>query len=160
VYIEHLTLGVPTHRVEWPLLAGGRPPLRADAYVERPHLHRQLVFTPGSTIVVTQVVTGDGGVGKTQLAAAAYADARSQKVDLAVWVNASSRPAVLGTFASAYAAVTGRSAAHGDAANEAVKFLQWLEITDRSWFIVLDDLGDPADLSGLWPQGHGGQVVV
>jgi hypothetical protein len=36
----------------------------------------------------------------------------------------------------------------------------WLQTTNRSWLVVLDDLIDPADLQGLWPTGPRGRTVV
>ena len=57
--------------VVWPVLVG-RVPGRADAYVDRPLLRDRLESTePGGTVVltgaaagtVTQVVSGDGGIG-------------------------------------------------------------------------------------------------
>src|SRR5215470_12060704 len=59
--------------VEWPVLVG-RPPRQADAFQDRPGL-RAMIWSGLATdqvTVLTQVVAGDGGTGKTQLAAAAY----------------------------------------------------------------------------------------
>ena len=58
----------------WPM-AEGEPPLLATAYQERPSVERPLdtaLAPAGSTTVVTQVLVGDGGIGKTQLAAKTY----------------------------------------------------------------------------------------
>src|SRR6266508_1325711 len=38
--------------------------------------------------------------------------------------------------------------------------LAWLAATDRRWLVVLDDLADPKDLRGRWPNGPGGRVLV
>ncbi|HSV66020.1 MAG TPA: hypothetical protein VLJ59_08980 [Mycobacteriales bacterium] len=90
--------------VNWPVTVG-RPPLRADAYQERPALRDALAaaLAGGGTAVVTQVVAGDGGTGKTQLAAAAFERARGS-ADLSVWVTAATRSAVLSAYAEAFAA--------------------------------------------------------
>jgi hypothetical protein len=111
--------------------------------------------------VLTQVVAGDGGTGKTQLAAAAFraALADSRPVELAVWVTAVSRAAVVSAYTEAYADTHPR-AGGGDAEDQAGRFLGWLAGTGRRWLVVLDDLADPAAAAGLWPEGPAGRVLV
>ena len=114
----------------------------------------------GGTVVLCQVLTGTGGVGKTQLAAR-YARAAWQggSVDLLVWVTAGSRAAVLAAYAQAGVEVAG--ADPGDPEQAAGRFLTWLETTGRRWLVVLDDLADPADVRGLWPPASArGRVLV
>ena len=49
----------------------------------------------------------------------------------------------------------------GDAQDAvAARFLAWLAETSRPWLVVLDDLADPADIAGLWPQGAAGRVLI
>jgi hypothetical protein len=103
------------------------------------------------------VLSGLGGVGKTQLAAA-YARTRTD-VDLLVWVTAGSRDAILTGYAQAAAQLGNPSAENAE--QGAHWLLAWLQATtERSWLIVLDDLADPADLRGLWPDGPRGRTVV
>jgi tetratricopeptide (TPR) repeat protein len=98
--------------------------------------------------------------GKTQLAAAFAASLwQSHELDLLVWIQASSRAAVLSGYAAATAAATGREQAIS-CESVAAQFLGWLGETSRRWLVVLDDLADPADLDGLWPSGPAGQVLV
>ena len=94
--------------------------------------------------------------GKTQLAAA-FAESlwQSGGMDLLVWIEATSRAAVLSGYAAAMAAATGRDQA-SSCESVAAQFLGWLGETSRSWLVVLDDLTDAADLDGLWPVGPGG----
>ncbi|CAM5265812.1 tetratricopeptide repeat protein [Streptomyces spiroverticillatus] len=112
------------------------------------------VFAAGDTAVLGQVLTGMGGVGKTQLAAdyarTAWGD---DALDLLCWITASSRSAVLAAYAQA--AVDLCLADPTDPERAARAFLAWL--TPKAsrapcrWLIVLDDLADPDDLNGLWP---------
>jgi hypothetical protein len=48
----------------------------------------------------------------------------------------------------------------GTAEQAAASLLSWCERTDRRWLLVLDDLTDPVHLTGLWPTGPGGRVLV
>jgi hypothetical protein len=167
---EHLPPVAP-RPVQWPVVVG-RAPGRADAYVDRPALREQLESTgPGETVVLTgaagtatQAVTGGGGLGKTQLAAAAFRRATAggpggERVDLAVWVTATSRASVLASYAQARDR-TEPGAAEQDVEAQAEAWLSWLSTTDRSWLVVLDDVADPVDLAELWPQGPAGRVIV
>ncbi len=148
--------------VEWPVVVG-RPPRQADAFQVRPGLRDRIRagLASSGTTVLTQVVAGDGGTGKTQLAAAAFRAALTDRraVEVAVWVTAASRAAVISAYAEAHAA-THPAAGGGDDQEQADRFLSWLAGTGRRWLVVLDDLADPADLAGLWPDGPAGRVLV
>jgi tetratricopeptide (TPR) repeat protein len=111
------------------------------------------------TVVLTQVLSGLGGVGKTQLAAD-YARRiwAEGAVDLLVWATVSSRAAVQATYAHAAIEIGQLSSPNVEQAAE--WFLGWLQSTSRRWLIVLDDVADPADLRGLWPTGPFGQTVI
>jgi hypothetical protein len=152
-----LTQQVQPAGVVWPVRVGAIPML-ADCYRPRavaPQLF-QAVDTAG-TAVLTQVMSGLGGVGKSQLAAA-YARSNAGELDMLVWVSASSRDAIQGGYAQGVKRL-GHDV-EGDGEQAAAWFLAWLETTDRQWLIVLDDLADPADLRGLWPRGPRGRVLV
>ena len=75
---------------------------------------------------------------------------QSRKLDLLVWIQATSRASVLSGYAAATAAATGRDQATS-CESVAAQFVGWLGETSRSWLVVLDDLANPADLDGLWP---------
>src|SRR5262249_8547684 len=98
--------------------------------------------------------------GKTQLAAAFAGSLwQSGGVDLLVWIQATSRAAVLSGYAAATAAATGRDQA-SSCESVAAQFVSWLGETSRPWLVVFDDLADLADLDGLWPTGAAGPVLV
>ncbi|MFF2813192.1 tetratricopeptide repeat protein, partial [Streptomyces sp. NPDC058000] len=113
--------------------------------------------------VLSQVLTGTGGVGKTQLAAD-YARTvwDDGTVDVLVWVSASSRQAIVQRYAQA--GVELLAADPGDPEQAACAFLAWLEPkggqTRCRWLVILDDLADPADLRGLWPPNRHGRTLV
>ena len=117
------------------------------------------------TVVLTQVLAGMGGVGKTQLAAAYARQAWSEGVGLRVWVNASSRDAIVAAYAEAADRLGLTRADREDPEQSAQAFLAWAEtVTGQWWLIVLDDVQRAGDLTGLWPpaaeSAAAGQVLV
>ncbi|ONI86978.1 hypothetical protein ALI144C_10060 [Actinosynnema sp. ALI-1.44] len=142
--------------VTWPARVGF-PPVVADRYQDR---HTAPEFTAPEV-----VLTGLGGVGKTQLAARharkAWGD---QELDLAVWINAVTRSAVVAGYAEAAVRAiegTDQRAARRNPEQVARALLAWLGTTRLRWLIVLDDLRDPTDMRGWWPPRTAtGQVLV
>jgi tetratricopeptide (TPR) repeat protein len=144
---------------------GAVPPL-ADGHVARPELERALIdaLLPGATAALVPAGAGGRGwreaCGKTQLAIS-YAEflGTSGSADILVWVTATSRAAVLSTFAEA--AVAASAADPGESAEaRAAGFLRSLRDTTTPWLIVLDDLASPAVMEGLWPQGPAGRTLI
>ncbi|MFD7659491.1 tetratricopeptide repeat protein [Actinosynnema sp. NPDC059797] len=129
----------------------GRIPTEADCFRDR--------ALPGPSDEALWVFTGMGGVGKTQ-SAARYARRRieSGDVDLVVWVDASSRDAIVSRYAAA--GVEFARARADDPEPAAELFLGWLETTPLRWLVVLDDLAGPADLTGLRPPASGRTVIT
>lgn len=106
--------------------------------------------------MLTQVLAGGGGVGKSQLAAS-YADqGLGEGADLVVWVDASTPTGVVTGYAQAAARVQapGASGQPDDVETDARVFLDWVAATSRSWLVVLDDITDPGQAAGWWPVSH------
>jgi hypothetical protein len=106
-----------------------------------------------------RVLSGLGGVGKTQLAAA-RARARLAAGDLVIWADASSRDAIVSRWADAGEQLA--RATPADPERAAQRFLAWLSTSSQPWLIVLDDLADPRDLHGLQPPADSaaGQILI
>ncbi|MET7402030.1 tetratricopeptide repeat protein [Dactylosporangium sp. NPDC005572] len=115
----------------------------------------------GRTAVLTQVLSGMGGVGKTQLAAQfARQLAASGELDVLVWVTAAGQDAIVAGYAEAARALH-LADANTDPQTAAERFTGWLERTDQRWLIVLDNLDTPADATGWWaPANRNGRAVV
>jgi len=161
-FIERQVNYLPSREpVTWPVRVGVVPPV-ADGYQDRADARLDLgaSLRAGETAVLTQVLSGLGGIGKTQLAAhQARTLWDAGRVDLLVWITASGRGAILAGYGQAARKVDGGDPGE-DAEAAAARFLAWLAGTDRPWLVVVDDLADPADLRGLWPLGEAGRVIV
>ena len=48
----------------------------------------------------------------------------------------------------------------GTADSVAVRFVSWLGETRQPWLVVLDDLPETVDLTGLWPDGPAGRLLI
>jgi tetratricopeptide (TPR) repeat protein len=132
-------------------------PAIASAFQERDDV-RALVDaarSAGDGVVLTQVLSGGGGVGKTQLAAYYAHCAIKAGTDLVIWVHAAEPDAIVTTYADAAIRVQVPNANGTDAVADAKALLSWLAATDRSWLVVLDDV-DPDTVASWWPGGHRG----
>jgi hypothetical protein len=172
---------IPAATMHWPVQSGPVPP-QAAFYSPRPETGFAAAGgsagspLAGDGAVGSYVLTGPGGTGKTQLAAA-YARSlwESRDIELMIWITASSRAAILAGYGEAFARTSrapggpataaGTSPASGYGLGEdqeqlAHRFLRWLSESTRSWVVVLDDLTDAGDLTGLWPRGAMGRSVL
>ncbi|MFV2019936.1 tetratricopeptide repeat protein [Micromonospora sp. LOL_023] len=141
----------------------GRVPERAAWFQDRPvGVVLARAAKAGRTAVLTQVLSGMGGVGKTQLAAEfARRLERGREVDVVVWVTASSRDAIVARYAEAARAVGAALAGDGDDEAAASRFVSWLERTSKRWLVVLDNLDSPGDAADWWPPNNrNGRTVV
>ncbi len=147
---------------------GEAPPL-AEGYTDRPDTARGVLdaLVPGATLTLvpgSAFAEGPsnwlGACGKTQIAViVAETLWRSGAVDALIWISATSRESMLTGYVEASAAAFGIAPA-GTAESVATRLVSWLGTTDQRWLVVLDDLQDPADLDGLWPEGPSGRVLI
>ncbi|MFD5512754.1 tetratricopeptide repeat protein [Streptomyces sp. NPDC127051] len=155
----------PREPAAWPHQVGVIPS-RARSFQQRAEAQRlHTTGADGGTALLCQVLTGMGGVGKTQLAADhAHAVWLDGALDVLVWVSADTRSAVVAGYAKAGVELC--RADPNDAEGAAVSFLAWLEPKPGGrpcrWLLVLDDVADPSDLRGLWPPAspHGRVLVT
>nr|WP_246481477.1 tetratricopeptide repeat protein [Amycolatopsis umgeniensis] len=146
----------------------GAVPPRAGAFQHRAVAEtlKRAVESEGTAVLTgaattpTSVLTGLGGVGKTQLAADhAHTVWDCRQVELLVWISARTRDAITAAYTEIAVEWLDQDPSAPERASR--RFREWLAETPARWLIVLDDLQDPADLTGLWPpHTSGGQVVV
>ncbi len=131
-----------------PLPPVGNPPDAAPASQPRSAVRAEIdtAWSSMPTDATTQVLRGDGGVGKSQLASQYF---RTSDAAVKVWVDASRLDGVISGYAAAARAVGLRR--ENDRAL-AQAFRAWLTAADRTWLVVLDDLDvDPTLLAPWWP---------
>ena len=106
--------------------------------------------------VITQAITGLGGVGKTQLAAR-YVECHRAQYDIVVWVHAEdSGVADLAALALTLGLPVDDLAPEERAAHA----LRWLEGCQERWLLILDNLAGPEHLDACCPSGGNGHVLV
>ncbi|WP_308297373.1 NB-ARC domain-containing protein, partial [Streptomyces sp. UNOB3_S3] len=143
--------------VSWPVEVGPVPIL-ASAFQPRTALREKVgaARMGGGAVVLTQVLSGGGGVGKTQLAAACATDALAEGAGLVVWAAAGEVQQVITQYAQAAARIRVPDAHGLDKEADARAFLAWLATTPRRWLVVLDDITDPAVMDQWWPVSRTG----
>ncbi|MFJ1961849.1 FxSxx-COOH system tetratricopeptide repeat protein [Streptomyces massasporeus] len=175
-YVHNMTVQrAPREPACWPHRVGVIPS-QARSFQHRGEADRlRAAVEGGGTAVLSQVLTGMGGVGKTQLAAD-YARAAWDEgaLDVLVWVTASAQPAVVSAYAQAGVELC--RADPEDPEQAARQFLASLAPRPGQrpcrWLVVLDDVADPNDLIvhaddagsrfSLWPPAspHGRTLLT
>ena len=143
-----------------------RLPRVARHFTGREELLSQLetVLAERRAGVITQMISGLGGVGKTQ--AAAYVKAHSEDFDIAAWVRAEDGGiADLVELAGALANPTGGRipaiSVQGRTPSERLSdVLTFLSNTDQRWLLVLDNVPGPEALERIPSSGHGRVLVT
>ncbi|MGY5120991.1 tetratricopeptide repeat protein, partial [Streptomyces sp. 900105755] len=153
----------PGRSVQWPVWVGDVPRLAA-AFQPRTAIrdHADGARREGRDVVLS----GAGGVGKSQLAASLARQLRDQEhttgagLDVLVWARATSPDQIITAYAEAAGQLHLPGADHEDEGGAARLFVRWLAATRRRWLVVLDDLTDPAPLEEWWPDSGTGNGWV
>ncbi|WP_327713731.1 tetratricopeptide repeat protein (plasmid) [Streptomyces sp. NBC_00464] len=143
--------------MEWPVIVGSVPG-QASAFQPRSALREQVnaAWAGGGTVVLS----GGGGVGKSQFASSYAHQAADEKVELRVWVHAAAADQVVAAYARAALRVQASGADGQDAEADARGFLEWLATTTRTWLVILDNIIDPDEISPWWPPVRGSGRVL
>ncbi|MFF2668898.1 tetratricopeptide repeat protein, partial [Streptomyces niveus] len=149
--------------VEWPMWVEDVP-RPAAAFQPRTQVREQVKAARGGGSDV--VLSGPGGVGKSQLAASLARELRDQErsggagLDVLVWVRAAGTDQVISTYAEAAGRLHIPGVSPEDEYGAARLFLRWLAATGKRWLVVLDDVTDLAAVREWWPDSGTGRGWV
>ncbi|WP_392958189.1 FxSxx-COOH system tetratricopeptide repeat protein [Streptomyces sp. LN245] len=141
-------------------------PQLATAFQPRSVLRDRIdaAWSDNRSVVLTQeqprVLSGGGGVGKTQLAAAYATNAVKNRTDLVLWVAAAEVQQVTTLYAQTATVLKLPGVSGEDLEADARLLLDWLRNTSRRWLVVLDDITDPHSIQPLWPASQTGSGRV
>ncbi|MFF3710278.1 NB-ARC domain-containing protein [Streptomyces phaeochromogenes] len=147
-------------KVQWPVWVGDLP-YPASSFQRRTAVEQEIVgpHDGESDEILCRVLVGDGGVGKTQLAASIArnqrdnVDAQSRRLELLVWTDASDPELIAASYAQAARKLCLPEANEPDHA-AAEGFLRWLPTMEQRWLIVLDNITELQHMESWWPDGH------
>jgi tetratricopeptide (TPR) repeat protein/nucleoside phosphorylase len=109
--------------------------------------------------VLTQAITGLGGVGKTQIAVE-YAYRHADEYDLIWWVRAEEAAALTADYL-ALANELDLPVKTGADQTVFVNIVRhWLESTQRQWLLIFDNAERPDRLSEFLPTSSNGQILI
>ena len=115
--------------------------------------------TTKSNEVVTQAITGLGGIGKTQIAIE-YAHRYANEYDLVWWI----RSEEAATLAADFMALANRLQLPVKTSAEQIAFVNivrhWLEQTTRKWLLIFDTAPDQDWLDEFLPVRGNGHVLI
>ncbi|MEU1556570.1 tetratricopeptide repeat protein [Streptomyces scabiei] len=149
--------------VEWPVWVGDVP-RPAAAFQPRTQVRKKAGAARNGGRDV--VLSGAGGVGKSQLAASLARELRDQErtdetgLDVLVWARATGTDQIISAYAEAAGQLHLPGAPRDDEDGAARLFLRWLAATGRRWLVVLDDVADPAAVQEWWPDSGAGRGWV
>ena len=106
--------------------------------------------------VVTQAITGLGGVGKSQLAAR-YVHHRADEYAIVAWIRAEDGGI---RDLSELAGALHLPVAQLTPAERTAAALRWLGGCDQRWLLVLDNVATPEQLADCCPTSGNGQVLI
>ncbi|MFE7515624.1 tetratricopeptide repeat protein [Streptomyces sp. NPDC057540] len=149
--------------VQWPVWVGDLPQLAA-AFQPRAEMRDRADEARRAGCGV--VLSGPGGVGKSQLAASLARRMRDEELaegtglEVLVWARATSPDQVISAYAQAAEQLLLPGADPEDEAGAARLLLRWLTATQRRWLVVLDDVTDPTVVAQWWPDSGSGKGWV
>ncbi|MEU0432671.1 FxSxx-COOH system tetratricopeptide repeat protein [Streptomyces sp. NPDC006290] len=154
---------VQSPAVQWPVWVGDVPH-SAAAFQPRTKVRKKVKAARegGSDVVLS----GPGGVGKSQLAAWFARELRDLErsggagLDVLVWVRATGTDQVISAYAEAAGQLHIPGASADDEDGSARLFLRWLAATEMRWMVVLDDVTEPAAVREWWPDNGAGRGWV
>lgn len=164
---EHHHYPPPKPEIVFPLVhlpPGGRNPNFTGREPMLARLGAQLGQAQG-TVVVSQAITGLGGVGKTQLAVEyIYRQQENPQTayDLVWWLRADTVVNLAADMAALAAAVGSIGPDNPDQQAALNAARRWLAQTDKRWLLLVDNADDlpPRTLNPYLPDGGKGHILI
>ena len=113
-------------------------------------------FDATDRTLVTRVIAGLGGVGKSQLAAR-YVHRRGERYRVVAWIRA--EDGGLADLAS-LAVQLGESVVGLSPQERAATAVRWLNQCQEPWLLVLDNVRAPQQIAGCCPSSGNGRVLI
>jgi tetratricopeptide (TPR) repeat protein len=114
-------------------------------------------LTKRGRTALAQVISGLGGIGKTQTAVE-YAYRFRKEYEAVLWLNAES-PLALKAGCGELARMMQLRHTEGDLDQVVLALKHWLE-THSGWLLILDDADDPANLEPFLPAADHGHLLI
>jgi tetratricopeptide (TPR) repeat protein/transcriptional regulator with XRE-family HTH domain len=115
-------------------------------------------FTTGKRVVLTQIISGLGGIGKTQIAVE-YAYRHRDEYQFILWVRAATPDLPLTDFAAFASLIYLPENVEQDQQKVVVAVIHWLE-NHTSWLLVLDNAEDFDMITNFLPNSGSGHILV
>ena len=116
------------------------------------------LLTTQKRVSLTQALTGLGGIGKTQTAVE-YAYQYQHEYTALLWVNATSREALIAAFTTLANTLGLPTQQMRDQQHLISAVKQWFN-TQTNWLLIFDDVEDVEVLSDFLPHGSGGHILL
>lgn len=120
------------------------------------------VSTRRAALTQPQAIKGLGGIGKTQIAVEyAYRAREKGQYTHALWINASSREAVIASFTALAELLPEFSASNETDQQKLTKAIRrWLEQCKQRWLLIFDNADDLPLLQEYLPQHGNGSILI
>ncbi len=158
---ELITLfGKPPER--WGMGRWNVPFLRNPYFTGREQLlkrlHRTLAAEKTVSMSQVRVISGLGGIGKTQIVLE-YAYRYAHEYEAVLWVQADSREMLVSEFARLAQTLELPEQEEQDQKRVVNAVKRWLQ-AHSAWLLILDNVDDPTMLDDFLPHGMGGATLV
>ncbi|KAL7784962.1 P-loop containing nucleoside triphosphate hydrolase protein [Trichoderma ceciliae] len=130
----------------------GRKSILAE--IENKLLHSQVATEPA---VLT--LNGLGGIGKSQIARQ-YAYRWKEYYHIILWISSETALSLDQSLREAAAKLGLDDASQRDSLRNKVAVLDKLEQSDAPWLVIFDNLDDASVITGFWPHGGQGSIIV
>jgi tetratricopeptide (TPR) repeat protein len=122
------------------------------------HLHQALAAEQTVALSQTRVISGLGGIGKTQTAIE-YAYRYADEYEAVLWVRSESHESLVSDFAALASTLELREKDEADQFHVLVAVKRWMQV-HGPWLLILDNADDLALVSNFLPRRAGGAILL